>query len=69
MYMHVGDANGQLTARVPNPAVCADLLKQVHGWVESGATTDDVVDRLRVRTVPTGYTFHKWVEGTFELKY
>jgi len=47
MYMHVGDANGQLTTRVLNPAVCADLLKQVHGWVESGATTDDVVGRLK----------------------
>jgi len=67
MYIHVGDANEQLTARVPNSAVHADLLKQVHGWLESGVTNDNVVDRLRLKTVPADSTFHIWVEGTIYL--
>lgn len=59
------DADGKFTACVPNPAVDADLLKKVHSWIRAGAIIDDVIERLRLETVPTGYTFRTWTEGTF----
>ena len=58
-------ANGEFTARVPNPAVHTDLLGKVHGWITAGATIDDVIGRLRLETVSTGYTIHTWTEGVY----
>lgn len=34
--------------------------------MEAGATEDDVIDRLRVYTVLTGYTIHTWTEGLYD---
>ena len=39
------------------------LLKQIYGWTKAGATEDDVIDRLQLQAVPTGYTIHTWTEG------
>ena len=47
----------------------ATLLQQIHGWIEAGATEDDVIDRLRLQTVPTGYTIHTWIEGLCDHVY
>ena len=59
-----GNANGIFTARVPNNAVSQDLLAAlIHGWITAGASMDDVVERLRLRTVPTGYAIHNWING------
>ena len=58
-------ANGKLTASVPNPAVHADLFGKVHSWITAGATIDDVIERLGLQTVPTGYTIHTWTEGVY----
>ena len=52
-----------ITTRIPNNAVSQDILMQVHGWIAAGATMDDVVERLRLRTVPTGYAIHNWTNG------
>ncbi|XP_065911420.1 uncharacterized protein [Dysidea avara] len=68
MITPVCDADGQCTACAYNPAVPTDLLKQVHGWFKTGATTDDPIDRLRLQTVPARYTFHTWIEGKDETK-
>ena len=61
----IGAADGKITACIPNPAVHSILLKQVHNWIEAGATIDDAIDRLRVQTVPPGYIVHSWIEGTY----
>jgi len=44
-----GNADGSITAKVPSAAVNIALLQKIHGWIESGATEDDVIDRLRIR--------------------
>ena len=59
------DIDSKLTAHVPNPAVHADLLGIVHGWITAGATIDDVIERLRLQTIPMGYTIHTLTEGTY----
>ena len=58
-----GNANGIFSTRVPNNAVSQELLAQIHGWITAGATMDDVIERLRLRTVPTGYAIHNWTNG------
>ena len=65
LVFFVEGANGEFTARVPNPAVHTDLLGKVHSWIAAGATIDDVIERLRLQTVPTGYTIHTWAEGAY----
>ncbi|XP_065917202.1 uncharacterized protein [Dysidea avara] len=37
-------------------------------WYSEGATTDDVIERLRLRTVPSGYAIHSWTEGKTETR-
>ena len=40
-----------------------DTLIEIYGWMEHGATLSDVIDRLRPRTVPSGYTYSMWKLG------
>ena len=56
--LHVGTADNECTACIPNPEVDSDLLERVHSWIRAGATTDDTIERLRLETVPVGYKFH-----------
>ncbi len=50
----------------PTPCVSPLLLCEIHSWRHCGASGDDVssgddvIDRLRVRCVSTGYTPHPW---------
>jgi len=39
------------------------LLREVLSWKRGGASFDDIVERLRIRTVPSGYVPHNWIEG------
>ena len=43
----------------------SELLGEIDSWYTEGATIDDVIERLRLRlhTVPPGYTIHSWIEG------
>ena len=52
-------------AEVGNPAVSSVLLRQIHSWIEAGASSDDVICRLRLRCVPPGFTRHPWIPGIF----
>ena len=63
--LYLGSADGKLSACIPNPAVDSDLLEKVHTWIRAGIIIDDIIKRLRLQTVPTGYTIHTWTEGTF----
>ena len=60
-----GDSNGNLRAQIPNPAVCDELLTKILAWKNEGALTDDIITRLRIRTVPSRYvhTIHSWIDG------
>ena len=55
--------NGAVTALLPNHAVSCELLTDLRKWNLEGATLDDAIERLRLRTVPPGYTIHTWMEG------
>lgn len=63
---YVADKNGSIKAQVPNPAVDANLLCEILSWNREGASIDDVVERLRVRTVPSGYKAHSWTIGNIK---
>ena len=65
--LHIGTADGEYTGCIPNPAVDSHLLERVHSWIKAGATTDDIIEWLRLETVPVGYKFHTWTEGTYPL--
>ena len=56
----IGDKDGSITAVNPNPAVPESVLKEILEWKKSGATEDDIIGRLRIRTVPNGYPIHPW---------
>ena len=57
--------DGRITAVVKNTVVCSELLREVSQWNAEGANIDDVIEQLRLRTVPSNYTstIHSWTEG------
>ena len=50
-------------AEVENEAVPSSLVHEIHSWIEAGASSDDVIGRLRLRCVPPGFTPHPWTPG------
>ncbi len=53
-----------LQALHPNPAVSQDVLKEVYTCLsEEECSVEDVIVRLRQRTVPSGYDYHPWISG------
>lgn len=50
-------------AEVENPAVSKVLLQEVSHWRDQGVGWKDIICRLRVRTVPFGYTHSPWKPG------
>lgn len=47
-----------------SPAVQINTLKQIMEWQKGGAEEEDIVDRLRARTVPPGFVPNSWIPGT-----
>ena len=39
-------------------------LTEIWKWMNEKASLEDVVVRLRPRTVPNGYNYHMWKAGT-----
>ena len=62
--MNAVDADGRIIPEVQNKAVSSSLLREIHSWTEAGASSDDVIDHLRLRCVPYGFTPHPWIPGT-----
>ena len=52
-----------ISALVPNCVVSSELLKEIHVWQRQGASFQDIIGRLRLRTVPVGYVSHTWHDG------
>ena len=63
LLLHVGGKDGIIEAEVVNRAVPTSVLKEILTWKGEGCTIEDVVTRLRNRTVPNGYGYHTWSEG------
>ena len=59
----VGGKDGTVTTLESNTAISTELLSEIKKWYTEGATNDDVIERLRLRTVPPGYPIHSWIEG------
>ena len=49
----------------PNPAVPVETLKKVQDLLKGGISIEDIVDRLRTETDPTGYPCHPWRSGVY----
>ena len=64
-------ADGSILALTQNPAVPLSTLQDIQNWKRTGVSDEDVVDRLRARTVPAGYPYHKWTQdaGTCNIVY
>lgn len=67
MYMTViiiiGMPNGDIEAVKYNEAVPDSVLSEIFLWRSEGATDMDVITRLRLRTVPSGFKPHPWSKG------
>lgn len=59
----LGTSDGIITAKESNLCVSSDLLSEVWKWKEDGVCADDIISRLRCRTVPSGYAIHNWKDG------
>lgn len=59
------DIDGSITAVLSNPAINLELLSELKSWYAEGASVDDIIERLRLQTVPPGYAIHSWIEGTY----
>ncbi|XP_064390678.1 uncharacterized protein LOC135338466 [Halichondria panicea] len=66
MITSIESTDGSIQAVRKNPAVSASLLKEIHSWKRSGASLDDIVDRLRSRCVPPEYVPKPWMPGRKE---
>ena len=53
--------------KLSNPAVDSDLLCEILSWNKEGISVDDVIERLRVQIVPSGYTPHTWTIDNIKL--
>lgn len=62
-FMCIGNEDGSIGSKHPNPAVPLSLLTEILEWREGGISMDDIVDRLRPRTVPSGYPYCTWKAG------
>lgn len=68
-YLHVlGVGDGDVVGEEPNPAVPTEVLTEILHLKEE-ISMEDVISRLRSRTVPPGYPYHTWriLSGKFAL--
>ena len=63
LQLQIEPEAGCITAVRENPAVSDVLLKEIYSWQRSGASFDDIVDRLRSGCVPPGYVPSPWMPG------
>ena len=52
-----------MAADTPNDTVPQCILKDIHEWMLAGLSFDDAVERLRLKTVPSGYVPKPWIPG------
>ena len=57
-----------IVSQVPNPAISNEVLKEIVQWKHEGLSLDGIIDRLRPRTVPSGYSYHTLIEGILYLR-
>lgn len=55
--------DGSVAAEQPDGAVSEATLLKILDWKRTGASMDEIIDMLRMQTVPAGYTIHPWNPG------
>ncbi len=53
-----------IQAEDPKSPVPQEVLREISGLLRDGICMPDIIDRLRCHTVPNGYKFHTWRQGT-----
>jgi len=56
--------DGTITTEGNSQIVPQHVLHDISCWMKQGVGMKDIVDRLRPRTVPSGYEYHTWTAGT-----
>ena len=59
--------DGTVIAELDNEAVPQHVLSEICSWREQGISMEDILQRLRPRTVPPGYKFHTWKPGMYAM--
>lgn len=67
--LHIVNSDGQVVGEVANPAVSTALLLEISLWKRQGVEWSDILSRLRLRTVPPGYTYSPWKPCKCLFKY
>ena len=55
--------DGSVTAEQPNDAISEETLQMILDWKRSGLEMNNIIDRLRSKTIPPGYPIHPWCPG------
>ena len=63
MNIFIGLPSGAIVAAQPTDFVNVALLKEIEAWKMEGCSDNDIVQRLRIRTVPRGYSPTSWIPG------
>ena len=67
-YIYVyfsGKSTDPIEAEDPKSPVPQEVLCEISCLLRDNVSMKDITDRLRCRTVPSGYKFHTWREGIF----
>ena len=59
----LGNGDGVVQAIRSSPAISVEKLEEILTWKDEKCSMDDIVTRLRQRTVPIGYDFHTLHQG------
>ncbi len=64
--MHTSvSSNSEVTTLHKHSPVDETTLREIAAWMEEGCTMNDLVARLRPKTVPPGYSTTEWKKGLF----
>ena len=61
--LNLATVSGQRVASVQNRAVSQSLLIEIAAWRDLGTEWNDIISRLRPRTVSSGYVYTPWKAG------
>jgi len=63
LFPFAGVSHGVIHTKKPNPVVSQDMLRFILTLQAIGESLSTIIDLLRLKTVPPGYTPYTWVEG------
>lgn len=71
LFIFLGTSTGDVVGEEDNCVVPREVLCEVLLLKKNGVTMEDIVSRLRCRTVPSGYSLHCWrtLSGIYRYMY